>query len=106
MCGHSGAHFTFLSLSHLTVDVHRFRLPLMQTQISTTEQANGELLMTLKAANGNVLKYGAGMTGVEEVIDGKVFTTTEQDAVRIAAEMQSLGVTEARAFGYAVVFWS
>ena len=77
----------------------------MQTRITTTEESDGNLLMTLKAANGNVLKYGAGITGVEEVIDGKIFTTTEQDAVRLAAEMKALGVHEARAFGYAVVFW-
>lgn len=43
---------------------------------------------------------------IEEAIDDKVFTKTKEGAVELAAEMQAWGVTEARAFEYAVVFWS
>ncbi len=42
---------------------------------------------------------------IEEVIDGKVLTQTEQDAEYLAGEMRCFGIESARAFGHAVVFW-
>jgi hypothetical protein len=43
---------------------------------------------------------------IVDAIDGKVFTRSKREAVELAGEIRAWGVTEARALGYAVVFWS
>lgn len=66
-----------------------------------------ENVLTIKLDDGTVLTYSDETdTRCAEAVDGKIFTHTKKGAVELAAEMRAWGVKEARAFEYAVVFWS
>jgi hypothetical protein len=63
-------------------------------------------MLRLTLADGEVLSYSAETDPrVSDVIDEKVLTTSLEGAETLAAELQCFGVTTARAFGFAVVFW-
>lgn len=74
--------------------------------IHTVTDSNENRTLVIDCANGTHLEYSEKTESrCVEVIDGKIFTTTEEAAEELASEMRAWGVSEARALGYAVVFW-
>jgi len=79
----------------------------VNSAIITIENRREVLVLTARCANGNYLEYSEETDErIVEVIDGKIFTTTEDAAYELESEMRAMGLSEARAFGFAVVFWS
>jgi hypothetical protein len=73
-------------------------------EMKALEEAKPEL--TWQLSNGSKLVYSAESDArIIEVIDGKLFTDTQESAVAIASEMRACGIRNARALGFAVVFW-
>jgi hypothetical protein len=77
----------------------------MSNTIQTVEK-NETLTLVIDTADGTHLEYSEKTEPrAVEVSDGKIFTTTEEAAFELASELRAWGVSEARAFGFAVVFW-
>ena len=75
--------------------------------MSATIRTNADTNTLTLRVDGRRLKYSPDSDArVVECVDGKMFTATEQAAVELAGEIRAWGVTEARALGYAVVFWA
>lgn len=72
-----------------------------------TTASSSENVLTVTSIHGATLVFSPETDSrVDEAIDDKLFTKTELGAVELAAELNAWGVPEARALGYAVVFWS
>jgi uncharacterized protein YbaR (Trm112 family) len=73
-----------------------------------TFETNAEQITLVAAcSNGNRMTYNESKDRrIVEVIDGKVWCRSAKAAYEIAGEMQAMGLSEARADGVAVVFWS
>lgn len=80
---------------------------LMSSAISTVSNSRETLVLTVSCANGNRLEYSEETDArIVEVIDGKVWCSDDDTACELESEMRAAGLSEARAFGCAVVFWS
>jgi len=74
--------------------------------ITTHTDANENRKIVIDLADGIHLEYSPETEPrCVEVIDGKIFTTTQEAAEELASEMRAWGVKPARPLGFAVVFW-